>query len=62
MYFHICGLVDRAADLVSGRRTSRLVLEVASAFISFDDQFRRHEAREVDMIQEGYDADLGVGD
>ena len=62
LYLQICELVDRAARLVRVRRSSREVLEITAAFVSFDDQFRRHEAREVDMIQEEYDGDLGVGD
>ena len=62
LYLQVCELLERAAAILGGKRVSDLVLEVAAGFIAFDDQFRRHESREVDLIQEEYEDDIGGGD
>ncbi len=62
LYLQVCELVERSVGILDGKRISQLVLEIAARFVAFDDQFRRHESREVDMIQQEYDDDIGVGD
>ena len=62
LYLRVCELLERAIGILDGQRVSELVLEVAAGFVAFDDQFRRHESREIDMIQQEYDDDIGVGD
>lgn len=62
LYSDFCRLYERAERMFYADQPAELALWIGPQFLRFEAALRRHEAREVDLIYEAYDSDLGVGD
>jgi hypothetical protein len=62
LYVEVVNLVDRATQLLYEKRLSQLTMHVPNAFRRFHQNLLDHEAREMELIQEAFARDLGVGD
>lgn len=62
LYRKICDVVEAADEARHVGQTSDALARVVAGFERFDRQFKHHEMRENDLIQEQFDGDIGVGD
>jgi hypothetical protein len=58
----ICGICEQAEQLLYHEVSSRNLRQVASRYADFYDALQQHENREVELIMEAFDDDIGVGD
>ena len=62
LYLDFCQIVDRAERMFYDEQHAALALWIGDEFLAFDEQLRHHEEREIDLIYEAYDDDLGGED
>jgi hypothetical protein len=62
LYLEMVALVEEAEQLMYERRLTDFAGFLPAAFEAFDQRLQAHEAAEMDLIQEAFAADLGVGD
>jgi hypothetical protein len=62
LYVQISSVADLASQLRSARGLESTLDRVREQFLAFDEQLRRHEAAENDLIFREYGDDIGVGD
>jgi hypothetical protein len=62
LYLDFCQLVDRAERLFYDEQHAALALWIGPEFLEFDQNLRRHEERENELIFDAYDQDLGGED
>ena len=58
----ICSICEHAEQLLYQEASPRTVRQVATQYADFHEAFQQHEAREVELIMEAFDDDIGVGD
>ena len=58
----ICSICEQAERLLYHEASPRTLRQVATGYADFADAFEQHEAREVELIMEAFDDDIGVGD
>ena len=62
LYEAICGIVERAIDLLGESPTLAGFRDIANWLCQFDEHFQRHESRENELIMQAFNQDIGVGD
>jgi len=62
LYEAICGIVERAIDLLGESPTLAGFRDIANWLCQFDEHFQRHESRENELIMQAFNEDIGVGD
>jgi hypothetical protein len=62
LFLELCELVDHAERMFYEERHAALALWLGPEFLGFDRRLRTHEEREIELIYEAYEADIGVGD
>jgi hypothetical protein len=62
LYLRICRVVDHANEVLGHPPREERVAKVFDEFAEFDNQLRRHESAENELILCEYDDDIGVGD
>lgn len=62
LYLDFCQLVDRAELMFYDEQHTALALWIGDEFLNFDERLRSHEEREIDLIFEAYDGDIGGED
>ena len=58
----ICSICEDAEQLLYHEASPRTLRQIAARYADFHDAFEQHEAREVELIMEAFDDDIGVGD
>jgi hypothetical protein len=62
LYLELATLVDEAEELLYERKLAGLTSTISANFAAFHHKLQAHESQEMELIQEAFGADLGVGD
>ena len=62
LYCEFCRLLEHAERMFYSNQPAELALWIGPHFLRFETSLRGHESREIDVIYEAYDSDLGGSD
>lgn len=62
MFLEICRIVERAEMLFYHEAPGTVFRQIAEDFTFWHDAFREHERREINLVLEAFDDDIGVND
>ena len=62
LFVSICQIAEDAEVLLHKRPTVQKLAQLAADYRDFLEKFQQHEQREIDLIFEAFDDDVGVGD